>query len=92
MKNVKYGFVFDFKDGGWNMIMFKEDGEYHKYYSCDEDDYDNSFDHLADYVSDSSMIRTYKIPTYDEFCGVIDDDRIFNLPNEDIAEFEQYKR
>ena len=88
MKNVKYGFIFEFKDGGWNIIMFDERGDYHAYYTCDEDNYDKSILHIGDYVTDSSMIRRYEIATYDKFCEVIDDDLIFKLPNKDIREFE----
>ena len=91
MKDLRYGFIFEFQDGGWNIIMFDENGEYHKYYTCDEDDYDDAITHLEDYVSNPSMIRRYIIPTYDMFCEVIDEE-IYELPNEDIEILEMYRK
>ena len=93
MKNdelqVRYGFIFEFKDGGWNIVMFDEDGNRHEYYSSDEHTYSNSYSHLEDYVGNKENIRHYKTPNYSEFNLIVTDDLIFKLPNKDIHEFER---
>lgn len=90
MKNTdsRYGFMFDFGDGGWNIIMFDGNGSHHAYCTSDENDFDTSIQHLEDYVIDRKNIYKYSIPTYDEFCEKVDD--IFSLKNKPIEAFTDY--
>lgn len=87
-KDNRYGFMFDFGDGGWNIIMFDSNENYHVYYASDEDDIKQSIQHLEDYVTDSKNIYKYRIPTYDEFDEKIED--IFSLKNKPIEVFTDY--
>lgn len=84
----RYGFMFDFVDGGWNIIMFDGNENYHAYYTSDEDDFDKSVQHLEDYVVDLKNIYKYSIPTYNEFYEKIED--IFLLKNKPIEVFTDY--
>ena len=86
---VRYAFVFHFKDGGWNIIMFDEEGHMHAYYSSDEDTYENCYMHLEDYVGNKKYIRNYNTPIYSEFNEIVDDELIFKLPNRDIHQFDR---
>lgn len=88
-KNNRYGFMFDFGDGGWNIIMFDGNGNYHAYYTSDEDDFDKSVQHLEDYVTKLKNIYKYRIPTYDEFYDNVEDN-IFCLKNNPIEAFNNY--
>lgn len=87
-KDNRYGFLFNFGDGGWNIIMFDNQGNYHAYYSSDEDNLGVSLQHLEDYVADFNHIYSYTIPKYAEFCEKVTD--IFSLKNNPVEPFVEY--
>lgn len=90
--NSRYAFIFTFGNRGWNIICFNENGSYKKYFTSDEDYFDDALDYVDLFLENGGNRYEYKIPSYEKFTSVVTDDLLFKLKDAHIKEFEKYRK